>query len=1075
MRKDKGFGKCSVCDCKKYDPTIMFTNSKDNLSNIDYIFVMDYPIFNIEDEYKDYIDQDLFKKLDSNNIKYMITFVSICKVDDIDSNQYNMCINNLKTFIKLSNPKLAIICGTFSNSIFDITDINKCCIQQSNMGIDIISADINKQNTYSDVISYIKEYIFGKSKIDMNIDLKIDTSNINQINTDNKVDNILDVDNIISDDNKYMYKIPSDIMDPNKRMIDVQHDYTNRSLLVIMRDSNNNKIYRKIILPERNYYWYENTNTDSWVEKHNKLELKFGSYSDRCREEYAFESDVKLADKFIADYYLQKSIECELPYKNIFMFDIEIYNDGSKIFPDPKRAAKRINAISFKTENLDTEIYLLRIDGVIDSKFDDVKSKYDKLTVFDNEVMMIRSFIKRMHQISPDYISGWYSDSFDIPYILNRMKKLNMNINEFSPLGYVKMDKWGVSILGYIPLDMVWLYKSYTYTVQPSYKLDFIANLVLGINKVQHDESIDEMYENDIDKFIRYSIQDTDILDGLNDKLMHIGTHDELRKECATTHNSANSTLGQANGVFYKYLKEDSKSYINAKHYDKSTIKGGYVRDPIGGVYDWVVDLDYTSLYPSITNSCNIGPNTYIAKLNQNDARMFIYDRESMAGKDIEITINPTKSNHKTEILSWDKFLEYLDKYDAIVTSFGTIFCGHKIEKSIFFDIIDTLFKQRSYYKKLMNKAKSERDEKSRRLYYSKQMAFKILLNSLYGVLAERHFRFYNLDLAASITCTGRELIKFAGEHIDLYMHDDNPNIKINPRFMQDVLSKKDYLLYCDTDSLFLWMKPYLERKNMIVNENNVQSEIDKIQTFLNGPLLDQFCDLHNIDKTISMFEMKNELVAKRYYTLNVKKRYALYIVKSEGVPIPIEDSLEIKGMETQRSDIPTFSINMLKQIISMILYEDNTSIDDIMKIVDTNREKAMDLIINRDLSMFRPVSFSKELNEYKTIPQHIRGMKLFNELEYDYFRYGHKGILINITGFDIDKMPEQIINNYNNKVAGKFNGSSINSIVVPEDSSVIPDYYILDKDKILSFALDDRANLLLEPLLKVDDSLLSW
>jgi DNA polymerase elongation subunit (family B) len=1064
------------------------TNCKDDINNIDVMFILSTfkstDIELISSNYNSIFSDKILEYFNKNNFKYFITGEILCAEDTlVGRNSYedyekisNHCINNCYKFIAKIKPNILFIIG---DKGFVVDGINKK-IKIHHL------VDLKDQKLTEEAFEKIKEVLTPPGEqpsddIDFKIDLDIKEEDLGEPVSDLKPNIDLSGEKLEiekGDHNTYMYKIPHEYLKPIYRLEDVQYEPFRRYLLMIMRDDKNKKICHKIILPENNFYWYEGTNQNEWVKPCSELMFKIGPYKNRNKEESAYEGDFKIADKFIADYYLQKKEECDVIKRNIFKFDIEVFLDGERKFPDPAKAEKRINAISFRMDEGDTQTYLLWIEGKIDPKItkQELIKKYSHVTIFDNEKVMLTSFIKKLHSLEPTFLSGWNSDYFDIPYIINRIKNLGINVNDLSPFGYVQT-QYGLDILGYVSMDLEWLYKGLVPKREASYTLENISFKILKKSKEEVPDSLDELYYN-IEQFVKYSITDVDLLQGLTDKLMHLDMQDELRKVTGISHKTAMSTIGQADGLFYSHLKTNGYSFINSKHNHKAGIPGGFVKDPVGGRYDWVIDFDYTSQYPSVINSTNLGPNTYLAKFTESlDPELqivkiaydYIYDRQSLKYKKIDLIINPI-STSKYQTFTLEELEKFLAQYNAIVTVNGTIFKGHNIEKSIFYDIIAKLFEQRKIYKKLMKENKGKDDHKFK-IYFSRQHAYKILLNSLYGVLANEHFRFYNLDLASTITSCGRELIKYAGEHVNSYMVA-NKEVQINPNFIKDILKPKEYFLYCDTDSSFLWIGKYLEDNKIEINKENIHKEIDRTQNYINNNLLNTYCQYHNIPLDKSMFEMKNEKLARRYFTLNNKKHYALKGFEKEG---QLDDEIDIVGLESVRSDIPDFSKPMIEHLVYTILNEDELNIDKIYEYIETKKKEAVTIIENRGLSIFNTESFTKELSEYKNMPQHIRGMLIFNELEYDHFRKGHRGYLVNISGIDMNKAPQKIRDNFNQIILKKWKPKDLNCIVLPETYKIVPEYYIINTNKVISFCVQDRCDLLLEPLVKKDELLLSW
>lgn len=869
----------------------------------------------------------------------------------------------------------------------------------------------------------------------------------------------------------YTYRIPSKYYESDYRLVDVQYINKYGQLIFIFRDKNNKKIFYTPAKKDIEYYWYEGS-SNKLIEKVEDTELKIDKFSNRELNGRVYESDVHIANKHALDYYLRNKEEADVIKYNILYYDIEVYTGKDLSFPEPELAKHPINAISFKLDDNEVEMYLL-IHKDIDEKWKELKNdeKFENVKYFNDERKLLSAFINRLHELSPDFICGWNSGRFDDPYVINRMYKLDMKAADLSPFKSVYSNpvKSSSLIYGYVPLDQMVLYKELTYTNESSYSLENICQKELKKGKKQYDGDLNSLYTDDIFTFCEYSITDTELLYELEQEVGHIALMNELRIAATTSHKGASSTIGQADGLINYELKKSNIVMKNGTHTPADEkLPGAYVKQPIGGIYDWVIDFDYTSLYPSIMISYNIGPNTYLAKIPSEDAHMYTYNIEQFKKKKyIEFIPSPIY-NDKVSKISVNRFLDIIKKYNAIISPLGTIFKGHNVEKTILYPIIKKLFTQRKYYKKLMIEAINNGNDFESKKNNSKQMAYKILLNSLYGVLGQEHFRFFNLDLAATITVSGRHLIKFAGEHVDQWMGKVSKNgicdIDINPNYMNDCEETKPYLKYVDTDSLFLHMQPFLNRLNVDINVDNIQNWTNKIHDFLNNELLVKYAEMSNIDKSESMLDIKSELICKRYYTLNVKKKYALHIINKEGANV---DKIDIKGLEINRSDISEDTKVMLSKLVDNILKNEDFSYDLAMSIVNEFTNKAINSINNREVTFFNSVSFSKPLEQYKAIPQHLKGMQIWNDLEYDHFRYGNRGILVNLKAIDLDSAPSHVVNNYYNKFLKKWNVKDLDVIVIPETYEYIPNYYIIDVQEILRKAINDRYEILLEPIAK--------
>jgi DNA polymerase elongation subunit (family B) len=205
---------------------------------------------------------------------------------------------------------------------------------------------------------------------------------------------------------------------------------------------------------------------------------------------------------------------------------------------------------------------------------------------------------------------------------------------------------------------------------------------------------------------------------------------------------------------------------------------GAYVKSPEPGRYEWVYDLDLTSMYPSIIMTINISPETKVGTVYDWNIEDAI--REDNPDKIYEVHLF---SRSKTVKMKKKNLLDKLQSNSLAIASNGTFYRTDKT--GVIPDILEKWFTLRQDYKSTRNKWREKataltdeednlKDESKREEYeeyeynaeyYDKlQHAHKILINSVYGVLGLSTFRYYDVDNAQAVTDTGRTLIKFTSE-----------------------------------------------------------------------------------------------------------------------------------------------------------------------------------------------------------------------------------------------------------------------------------------------------------------------
>jgi len=624
---------------------------------------------------------------------------------------------------------------------------------------------------------------------------------------------------------------------------------------------------------------------------------------------------------------------------------------------------------------------------------------------------------------------------------------------------------------------MLELYKQFTFGGRESYSLDFIGNLELKKGKTDKGVNFSNSFRTDINKAILYNINDVDLLEELDEKLQHIFFQDELKRTCKSTFKGSKSPMGQIDSLIISFLKEKGYASKNAEIIDQDErFEGAYVQSPVVGIHDYIVDFDFTSLYPSLILTYNIGVNTFVMKLC--DYKLgydLVYDQDKLP-ENIDVIIDPLFQKKQVTVTR-DQLLNKIKENKLIYTINGCFFKNHENELSFFAEVLEMLLSSRKRYKKKMFESKNKKDKTMEKLYDSRQLVTKTLANTAYGVLANKVFRFFNIDSARSITLSGQEAIKNVMISSENYIESKkNKNhfkyipITKQQMYTDDMKLNFKHLLTGDTDSVFLGYNSLID-KNKTENENlEIVNDLNKeVQSFLNNDIVKNIVLKHNVCIDKNRLELKNELVIKRGLFL-AKKRYALYIISQEGNPV---NEVKAMGLEIKRSDFANTTKNYLKEVLNLILKPEMFSLPPIINYVKDKEKLFIDLTTKGLTKIGRPVSFGKKLKEYKTIPQGVRGMVNFNELEYQCFDIGSRGYLFKLKGIDLEKAPDNVRANYDKYFLKK--GTKLEIIVIPEEMEYIPNYYIIDVKSMVDFSWNDRYNLLLEPLLTKKQEILTF
>jgi len=434
--------------------------------------------------------------------------------------------------------------------------------------------------------------------------------------------------------------------------------------------------------------------------------------------------------------------------------------------------------------------------------------------------------------------------------------------------------------------------------------------LLLGRGKVEYEGSLDDLFENDLEKFIEYNIVDVDLVVALDEKLQFI---ELCRAVCHAGYVPYEDYIFSSKwleGACLAYLKKkglvasnkpkDRKERMQAlRDNNEEKFIGAYVKEPIVGKYDWIYDLDLTSLYPSIIMTLNISPETKVGKVENWDPDAWV------RGEDRQFVING-----KTKQFTYNRqeLSELIRDNELGIAANGVLYTQKK--PGLIADILDTWFKQRVEFRKLEKKYGEEGNTELYEFYGKRQLVQKILLNSMYGVLGLVAFRFYDIDNAEAVTITGQTVIKKTAEMANL-------------KYWKELGTKEDYNVYIDTDSIYMMAEPLVKHRfpeYKTFDQTRMAQEVNTVaeetQSFLNrfyDMLAERFfC----IPKEKHRFEIKKEYISKAGFWV-AKKRYAQWMILKNGIPC---DKLDVKGLDVVRSSFPKafqdFMAKMLKNIL---------------------------------------------------------------------------------------------------------------------------------------------------------------
>ena len=595
----------------------------------------------------------------------------------------------------------------------------------------------------------------------------------------------------------------------------------------------------------------------------------------------------------------------------------------------------------------------------------------DTVWLKDENELLAKTF-ELINQYDPDIITGYNISDFDIPYLLERtavLKKKGWSgrsiiTRDGSPI-YSR--KFGLTVkteaTGRIIADALPLIRRNFSLKQ--YTLRNAAKELLGREKLDVPASEMEAHWSSsgekLAQFINYSRRDSELAIEL---LLNLKILDKYIALARITNSVIQEVLdgGQTSMVEQVMLKEygrhqrvmptkpDGEAYEERDNEDEG-LKGGAVLDPVRGLHDNVLILDYKSLYPTIMMAHNLCYTTLIRDMSS---------LKSLGLSEADVEVTPT----------------------------GGIFVKNTIVKGIVPSILEDLLNRRMQTKRLM---KQTDDEHEILALDATQMALKILLNSYYGYTGYSRARLYSMEMASSVTSIGRENIlnteRILTQDIGkVYLYENKVwlEVELKSEYISKGLSaESDFdsgtlsdfdsaviakqirivllsVVYGDTDSVFVHCTPesgdeFLPEEFSLDDAALVGSKAASIVTAsLPAPM-----------------ELEFEAVARRA-VLIAKKRYAQWLFErgSSGW----SDKIKVKGMETVRRDWCELTSETLTHVLELVLKKGD--VEGAAKYVRsvTSGLRSLDLKTDPEFlnKLILTKNYSKKTDNYKNKQPHL-------------------------------------------------------------------------------------------------------
>ena len=671
---------------------------------------------------------------------------------------------------------------------------------------------------------------------------------------------------------------------------------------------------------------------------------------------FSIHGNTDYVSQFIGENF--KTVEYSFSDLKIAFLDIETECENG--FPDPNRAEERVIVITIGCDGL---YHCFALGKAVPHQ------PNLKIYEYDNEDEMLQAFVDFWRSEDYDIVTGWNTQLFDIPYLVNRIgKRMGEDaVKRLSPWSDVKTRNISMKgkmyevfdIVGISSLDYLDLYKKFTFVNQESYKLDNIAFVELGERKASYAEydKMSDFYKQNFQAFIEYNIKDVHLVQRLEEKLKLLELAAALAYSAKVNFSDVFSQVRTWDSIIYHHLNEQKIAIPPKKEEDKSEqFAGAYVKDPIIGMHKWVASFDLDSLYPHLIMQYNISPETKVKN-------------------------KPKKRVPVEDLLKSLQDGSYVaDEYSTAANGVSFV----RDTRGFLPALMDTMYQERKVFKQKMleckrrlkenkdtiGKAEKKQLENDISKYHNFQLVRKIQLNSAFGAVGNEYFRYYDLDLAEAITVSGQLAIRWIEEQLNGFL---------NSTFKTD---DYDYVVASDTDSIYLRLDNLVQRVMPDeTDDSKIAKYLERVSRELVQPFIDKKYD--ELAKKTNAYEnkmhMKREAIAnKGIWT--AKKRYMLNVMIGEDGVLLKTPEMKIMGIETTRSSTPRVVRDALTESISIIM---NGTQDEIISYI-SDFKKRFKTQRGEDISFPRSCNGLKEYHDpssvyRKSTPIAVRGSLMYN------------------------------------------------------------------------------------------------
>ena len=654
-----------------------------------------------------------------------------------------------------------------------------------------------------------------------------------------------------------------------------------------------------------------------------------------------YESDINPIFRCLENNYKDKNA----PDLHVAFFDIEVDFHPQKGFSPTTDPFNAVTAISVYLQWINQMITLVVPPKHMSPETaQDIARDFDNCIVFEQESEMLNTFLDLIDDA--DILSGWNSEGYDIPYLVNRIKRVltKDDTRRFCLWGQHPKERsferfGGESITydlaGRVHMDYMQLYRKYTYEERHSYSLDAIGEYELGDSKTAYEGTLDQLYNQNFKKFIEYNRQDTLLLHKLDTKLRFLDLANELAHANTVLLQTTMGAVAVTEQAIINEAHERGLVVPNRRNRgdeEDTQAAGAYVAYPKKGIHPWVGAVDINSLYPSAIRALNMGMETVVGQLRPIMTERYLDDLvtnhkksytgawENMFGsleytavmeqqRGVELTIDWQDGDSTSHSAAEVWTMIFNSNQPWMLTANGTIVTYER--KGVVPGLLERWYAER---KEMQAKKKEATDPKDIAFWDKRQLVKKINLNSLYGAILNPHCRFFDKRIGQSTTLTGRAIARHMASHIN-----------------ECITGVKDHvgeaIIYGDTDSCYFTAWPAIKKEveagimewskeTCIQLYDNIADQVNEsFPAFMEQAF-------HCPREAGELIKAGRELVASNSLFIT-KKRYAVLIYDLENNRLDVEGKpgkIKAMGLDLKRSDTPKIIQDFLYEILEKVL-----------------------------------------------------------------------------------------------------------------------------------------------------------